>query len=708
MPRPPALDCSPLEPREVPAAGMFADVMPGVWGSYPRDITPAGNTLFFSAEDRAAGRELWATDGTTAGTHLVKDIAPGRNGSNPTGLLADGNGGIYFTADAGTGPTLWHSDGTAAGTVNLGLKNTGGMLPARNGVLFLMADGGQGHGNVLWRTDGTAAGTAPVTGVPDALRFFQTTPPPSATGSILAHFGWDTTGWKGELYFVTQDLTTGQLTWAKTNGTSTTTLTDFAGTAGTAVGVDPSVRVVGDRLEMSLLTTTGEPMVWQTDGTPAGTQLLEQDVTVSSSATGTVPLASGVEISPGKFVYATSNSSGASLWVGDGHTAASFQLLQSIPGGLIPSIRLAGGKAYFTVQQSGSASLWASDGTPAGTHKIDAMSAVMVDPIAGLIGGKAVVQQSFFGGRYWLTDGTNAGTTTLPVPPGTENVAWHLVGSVPADAANPNGFLLFQEPQGGKVYRTDGTAAGTALVDMTGMPAHQIYSVPISGWSLGSSGVTLNGLDAAHRDGVGVGAYFKGAVYYSGKTDVQRAELWRWDLAGQATTPTPAPAPTIKGTQVNDGSAQRSMVKTLTVTFDSAVTVNPAGVTILNARGDTPAFTQQLTTANGKTTLTVSFPAGVGGSIADGRWTLRIDDTAVTGKAGGTKMASDYAFVFTRVYGDTGGDGIYDRDTRLRVHALLGHHTGDTGFDPALDWNSDGVIDGVDELAAVRNWGKSV
>ena len=83
---------------------------------------------------------MWATDGTTAGTHLVKDIVPGRNGSNPTGFLAAGDGRIFFTANTGTGPTLWSSDGTAVGTVNLGLKNFGGMYPAGNGVLYLMAD----------------------------------------------------------------------------------------------------------------------------------------------------------------------------------------------------------------------------------------------------------------------------------------------------------------------------------------------------------------------------------------------------------------------------------------------------------------------------------------------------------------------------------------------------------------------------------------
>ena len=34
-------------------------------------------TLFFIADDGADGMELWKSDGTAAGTVLVKDISPG-------------------------------------------------------------------------------------------------------------------------------------------------------------------------------------------------------------------------------------------------------------------------------------------------------------------------------------------------------------------------------------------------------------------------------------------------------------------------------------------------------------------------------------------------------------------------------------------------------------------------------------------------------
>ena len=71
-------------------------------------------------------------------------------------------------------------------------------------------------------------------------------------------------------------------------------------------------------------------------------------------------------------------------------------------------------------------------------------------------------------------------------------------------------------------------------------------------------------------------------------------------------------------------------------------------------------------------------------------------------------MAADYTFGFTKLFGDLNGDGTYDRDARWMVHNSLGLRVGDAGYLVALDSNADGVIDAADELAAVRNWGKSV
>ena len=79
-------------------------------------LTVAGGNLYFVAADPAHGSELWRSDGTAAGTVLVKDIRPGPGSSRISSLTAIGDR-VFFAADDGVhGSELWTSDGTAAGT----------------------------------------------------------------------------------------------------------------------------------------------------------------------------------------------------------------------------------------------------------------------------------------------------------------------------------------------------------------------------------------------------------------------------------------------------------------------------------------------------------------------------------------------------------------------------------------------------------------
>ena len=85
--------------------------------SRPEFLTNVNGTLFFAATDGGSTRqELWKSDGTLAGTILVKDIWPGFGSSSPQ-FLTNVNGTLFFSAhDSVSGFEPWKSDGTAAGT----------------------------------------------------------------------------------------------------------------------------------------------------------------------------------------------------------------------------------------------------------------------------------------------------------------------------------------------------------------------------------------------------------------------------------------------------------------------------------------------------------------------------------------------------------------------------------------------------------------
>lgn len=105
------------------SAGTIAlgDLRPGAAGSDAAGFTATtGGRFVFGADDGVAGRELWVSDGTAAGTRLLVDLLPGAGGSNPQNFVALGDGRVAFTGTGAGGAGLWATDGTAVGTVAFG------------------------------------------------------------------------------------------------------------------------------------------------------------------------------------------------------------------------------------------------------------------------------------------------------------------------------------------------------------------------------------------------------------------------------------------------------------------------------------------------------------------------------------------------------------------------------------------------------------
>jgi ELWxxDGT repeat protein len=132
------------------------------------EVLNVGGTVFLSADDGTLGGELWRSDGTAAGTTLVRDINP-TEGSGPN-ALTNLDGTLLFAAHGTEGNELWKSDGTAAGTVLVrdinptcvGSECFGSnpyMLARAGGNVFFGAAADTNGGYELWKSDGTKDGT---------------------------------------------------------------------------------------------------------------------------------------------------------------------------------------------------------------------------------------------------------------------------------------------------------------------------------------------------------------------------------------------------------------------------------------------------------------------------------------------------------------------------------------------------------------------
>jgi ELWxxDGT repeat protein len=101
---------------------LVADLCPGSCSAFPEPdavfLVAAGGRVFFQAEDPVAGRELFVSDGTAAGTRRVLELCPGACGS-PAGLSPAGGEVYFYGQDPTHGVELWASDGTPGGTRRL-------------------------------------------------------------------------------------------------------------------------------------------------------------------------------------------------------------------------------------------------------------------------------------------------------------------------------------------------------------------------------------------------------------------------------------------------------------------------------------------------------------------------------------------------------------------------------------------------------------
>ena len=277
--------------------------------------------MYFVANDGIHGNELWKSDGTLAGTSMVKDINSGSSSSNIGAMVKVGNE-IFFRADDSANPgswdnsNLWKSDGTEVGTVMVkDTTSSPSYLFDFNGLLIFK----NGYNGKLWKSDGTNSGTVKLTDI---------------TGNYFVEMN-------NQLYFVGYDGAYGHELW-KSDGTTAGTMmvkdiNQIPSTANSPTDTQSSMYGWGQQIYeyQNLLYFEASDGIhgselWRSDGTEAGTTMLK-DINPGSSDSPSSP---SNFISVNNLLYFNANDgiNGMELWATDG-TYAGTNLVYDINSG---------------------------------------------------------------------------------------------------------------------------------------------------------------------------------------------------------------------------------------------------------------------------------------------------------------------------------------------------------------------------------------
>ena len=250
------------------AAGtlLLGDLLPGPGSGVGCDYGPGHDGVYVAAENgTSTGLDVWKTDGTPGGTRRVASLP---NVGSDTYWVEE-----YTSAGSATlfeycqedfmsfGCVLWATDGTPAGTqefVPAGPARSASdprELTARNGGILFAADDEE-TSSVSYVSDGTEAGTQPLAG-PFHVQLRFTSPARLPDGELLlagsgADLGLELVRTEGDGTALVRDVQTGP------DGSSPQRLTR-----------------VGDRIYFSAERSDVGRELWISDGTAAGTQLVE-------------------------------------------------------------------------------------------------------------------------------------------------------------------------------------------------------------------------------------------------------------------------------------------------------------------------------------------------------------------------------------------------------------------------------------------------
>lgn len=449
---------------------LLGELTHDVYSFSPKGFVSLGGFTFYTADDGTGDVELWKTDGTTAGTSLVRDLLPGPAPSQPSNLTEMG-GRLYFnarTAPSNTTSALWRTDGTSEGTTLVAsMTHPPAFMTEHGGALYFVKSAPSSQsGFELWRSDGTAAGTTRLT--------------TGVTGGAASH----THAWVGDtLFFVITDPTYGGTLW-KTDLTAAGTVMVKDVMPANMSSHDGPFELFSSGTLLYFKTQGIEDyryVLWRSDGTAEGTyRLLSLQ---ASSFTSSPP--DLVSLDGRVFFSQWDAQAGNELWVSDGTVAGTQRLLdlRPGPGGAEPTSLVVGGtRLWFTAAvEDRNSQVFVSDGTAQGTRQVTGLpTQELSNAWVAAVAPDGVFVWSAFPGyarELWKTDGTLSGLQKVVTleSKSSFSIAVHPIAGNHLFLSVPAGFLWF----------SDGTAEGSRALGRV-IP-DRASGAPRQGFNVGGS-----------------------------------------------------------------------------------------------------------------------------------------------------------------------------------------------------------------------------
>jgi ELWxxDGT repeat protein len=475
------------------------DINPGTASSGITSIRRMNNAIYFNANNGSTGTALWRSTGTSAGTVMLKELTLDKTEHEMHDMTVINTRFYWLLWNSPLAlREVWVSDGTSAGTrlvTTFENRETPARFTYMNNKVFyfssywdqeiygpiqqLCSINPDGSGwreiwkmetpfsmadedNFSWSLEMIAFKNAiifpGVRGPMEGYKLLKTNGSETGLNVIFDTYkptqsSFPTTMVKNNsgVYFQTQDNAWEKEHFWRTDGTTTGTV-EIQTMPGIGNVID-----VNNTIYLSGRGDNGNWQLWKTDGRAAGTMLLKEIPGIGYEEEGML-----VNVDGTLFFY---NLLGQ-LWKSDG-TPASTILLKTFPS--IQRIAASGSIAYIMVTNaSGGEELWKSNGLSGGTVKVKTIRSVAGPSTSNYLTTATLGNIFYFAGddgvhgrELWRTDGTDAGTFMVK-DISTGNNEDNSMGIWRVTMFNHAIYINAKEADGKiSLFRSDGTNAGT-------------------------------------------------------------------------------------------------------------------------------------------------------------------------------------------------------------------------------------------------------